>query len=267
MISVTSISSSSNSKIKDLISLQDKSRARKKTGLFVLEGKRELEIATAATYEIHQLYFNPSIIDIMEVEKLIESQSDIQLFEVSNEVYSKIAYRSSTEGVVAICKVKNHDLSTLVFDKKNPLILVAEAPEKPGNIGALVRTADAAGIDAVIIANPKTDLYNPNTIRASLGCLFSVPIYTASSKEAIEYLKDQHIAIYAATLQDSTEYTSVDFRTASAIVVGTEATGLEAAWREASTKNIIIPMRGAIDSMNVSVAASVLIFEAVRQRN
>jgi TrmH family RNA methyltransferase len=267
MIETVSISSTSNSKIKDLLSLKEKSRVRKKEGLFVLEGARELQIALGANYQIQQLFFNPKIISVDEVQNLVQSTKFNNCFEVSDEVYAKIAYRSTTEGIIAICKAKEHDLSKLKIEKKNPLILIAEAPEKPGNIGALLRTADAAGVDAVIIANPKTDLYNPNTIRASLGCLFSVPTYTASTSNAIEFLKANHINFYAATLQDSTEYTDIDFRGPSAIVVGTEATGLEEQWRKESTKNIIIPMRGAIDSMNVSVAASVLIFEAVRQRN
>lgn len=267
MIDIVSITSTSNSKIKDLISLKEKSRTRKKEGLFVLEGARELQIALGADYQIQQLFFNPKIISVDEVLNLVQSTKIRSCFEVSDEVYTKIAYRSTTEGIIAICKSKEHDLSALKIEKKNPLILIAEAPEKPGNIGALLRTADAAGVDAVIIANPKTDLYNPNTIRASLGCLFSVPTYTASTSKAIEFLKANQINFYAATLQDSIEYTDIDFKGPSAIVVGTEATGLEQQWRKESTKNIIIPMRGAIDSMNVSVAASVLIFEAIRQRN
>lgn len=267
MIKAVSITSTSNSKIKELISLSEKSRTRKKEGLFVLEGKRELQIALEAGYEVRQLFVNPSILNEVDLDLIIQKTSLQSYFEVSDEVYSKIAYRSSTEGVIALCVSKNHHLSELQLQNENPLILVAEAPEKPGNIGALLRTADAASVDAVIIANPKTDLYNPNTIRASLGCLFSVAVYTASSDECIAYLKENQIDFYAATLQDSTLYTDIDFRGPTAIVVGTEATGLEKQWREQSTKNIIIPMRGAIDSMNVSVAASILIFEAIRQRN
>ncbi|HSP13090.1 MAG TPA: TrmH family RNA methyltransferase, partial [Salegentibacter sp.] len=143
----------------------------------------------------------------------------------------------------------------------------AEAPEKPGNIGALLRTADAAGLDGVIIANPKTDLYNPNIIRSSVGCVFTTPIATGSTEEIIEFLKAKNIKIYAAALQASKEYTKVDYSAASAIVVGTEATGLEDSWLENSEENIIIQMGGEIDSMNVSVAAGILIFEAKRQRS
>ena len=155
----------------------------------------------------------------------------------------------------------------LQFKTKNPLVLVAEAPEKPGNIGALLRTADAANVDAVIIANPKTDLYNPNIVRSSVGCVFSNTIATGSTEDVISFLNTNNINIYSAILQESINCTHPDYKTASAIVVGTEATGLSQEWRDASKENISIPMQGKIDSMNVSVAAGILVFEAVRQRS
>ena len=182
-------------------------------------------------------------------------------------MYQKIAYRETTEGVLALVKSKSHLLSDLKFSNKKPLILVAEAPEKPGNIGALLRTADAAKLDAVIIANPKGDLYNPNIIRSSVGCVFTNTIAIGSSKEVIDFLKKEHIAIYCAALTASEKYTKTNFSNASAIVVGTEATGLSDEWLSNSTQNIIIPMEGEIDSMNVSVSAAIVIFEAKRQRS
>ena len=148
----------------------------------------------------------------------------------------------------------------------NPLILVAEAPEKPGNIGAILRTADAANVDAVIIANPKTDLYNPNVIRSSVGGVFTNNIATGATTEIIEYLKSKKINIYGAILQSSISYHEQNFKESTAIVVGTEHDGLSKEWRENTTQNIIIPMSGSIDSMNVSVAVGILIFEAKRQR-
>jgi len=154
----------------------------------------------------------------------------------------------------------------LKLKTRNPLILVAEAPEKPGNIGAILRTADAANLDAVIIANPKTDLYNPNIIRSSVGCVFTNTIATGSTSEIITFLKENNIAIYSAILQESVPYQTCDFKESSAIVVGTESTGLSQEWRDESKQNIHIPMQGEIDSMNVSVAAGILIFEAKRQR-
>jgi TrmH family RNA methyltransferase len=163
--------------------------------------------------------------------------------------------------------MKSHHIEDLLLAHKNPLILIAEAPEKPGNIGALLRTADAANIDAVIIANPKTDVYNPNIIRSSVGCVFTTRIAMGSTKDIIAFLHKKNINIYCAALQASTDYYMQDFTKPTAIVVGTEAEGLTKDWLEASTQNIIIPMQGEIDSMNVSVAAGILIFEAKRQRN
>ena len=168
--------------------------------------------------------------------------------------------------IVAIAISKNLILSDLNLSS-NALVLVAEASEKPGNIGALLRTADAAHLDAVIIANPKTDLYNPNIIRSSVGCVFTTKIATGSTSEIISFLKEQNINIYGAALTASVEYQTINYTKPTAIVVGTEATGLSEEWLNNTTKNIIIPMRGAIDSMNVSVSAAILIFEAVRQRS
>ncbi|MDP5076441.1 MAG: RNA methyltransferase, partial [Nonlabens sp.] len=172
---------------------------------------------------------------------------------------------AGTEGCIAIATTKPLALADLSL-KENPLILVAEGIEKPGNIGALLRTADAANVDAVILTNPLSDVYNPNVVRSSVGCVFTVPMATCSTTELIAFLKENNINLYAATLQSSKPYHEVDFTTAAAIAVGTEATGLTQEMRDAATAGIIIPMQGAIDSMNVSVSASILIFEAKRQR-
>ncbi|MGB3145061.1 MAG: RNA methyltransferase [Maribacter sp.] len=261
------ISSLQNPLIKKALLLKEKSRERKKNGQFVLEGLRELEIATNSKYVIETLFLCESILPVSQFEALCNQFPKDVVITVSSEVYEKMAYRAGTEGVLAIVKTKNHDLSTLSFDTKNPLILVAEAPEKPGNIGALLRTADAANLDAVLIANPKTDLYNPNIIRSSVGCVFSRNIKMGSTQEIITLLKKEGIQIYCAALSASKVYTKIDFKGPSAIVVGTEHSGLSVEWLESSTQNIIIPMEGAIDSMNVSVSAAILIFESKRQRS
>ena len=198
--------------------------------------------------------------------KLNELTNQSEIISISKEVYQKLAYRDTTEGILAVAKSKPLELNNLNLKSKNPLILVAEAPEKPGNIGALLRTADAANVDAVIIANPKTDMYNPNIIRSSVGCVFTNKIATGSTKDVIHFLKDNNINIYCAALQASTDYHTQDYTKPTAIVVGTEATGLSDEWLKHATQNIIIPMQGEIDSMNVSVAAGILIFEAKRQR-
>lgn len=166
---------------------------------------------------------------------------------------------------MAVAKTKSFNLDDLNLPE-NPLILVAEAPEKPGNIGAMLRTADAANLDAVIIANPKSDMFSPNIVRSSVGCLFTNQIAVGTTSEIISFLKENKINFYAATLQNSTYYHEQDYKKPTALVVGTEATGLSEEWRDNATQNIIIPMQGEIDSMNVSVAAAILIFEAKRQR-
>ena len=258
------ITSIQNPFIKSLVLLQEKSKARKQTGTFLIEGKREIELAIIGNYEIETILFLPEIITNSQINTLTNNRVK-DLIEISNEVYQKLAYRDTTEGILAIAKTKSLQLSDLKLSE-NPLILVAESPEKPGNIGAILRTADAANLDAVIIANPKSDLYNPNIVRSSVGCLFTRQIATGTTSEIIAFLKSKKINFYCATLQNSTSYHTQNFTEPTALVVGTEATGLTEEWRENANQNIIIPMQGAIDSMNVSVAAAILIFEAKRQR-
>ncbi len=256
------ITSIQNPFIKSLVLLQEKAKARKQTGTFLIEGQREISLAIKGGFEIETLLFLPELISETETTKL---SKEADLIEISKEIYQKLAYRDTTEGVLAVAKTKSMQLSDLKLSE-NPLIIVAEAPEKPGNIGALLRTADAANLDAVIIANPKSDLYNPNIVRSSVGCVFTNQIATGTTSEIIAFLKERKINIYCATLQNSTSYHTQNYTTPTALVVGTEATGLTKEWREAATQNIIIPMQGEIDSMNVSVAAAILIFEAKRQR-
>lgn len=261
------ITSFQNPLIKQIVLLQEKSRERRKTQLFVIEGLREISLAIKGGYLLKTVLFCSEIVSEEEIYILKETgDNETEFIEISSEVYEKLAYRSSTEGVLAIAYSKTLELADLQLATKNPLILVAEAPEKPGNIGAILRTADAAKVDAVIIANPKTDMFNPNIIRNSVGCLFTNRIATGSTSEIISFLKESKINIYCAALQASVNYDTLDFKKPTAIVVGTEATGLSEEWLQNSTQNIIIPMQGEIDSMNVSVAAGILIFEAKRQR-
>lgn len=257
------ITSIQNPFIKSLVQLQEKAKARKQTGTFLIEGKREIELAIKGNYEIETILFLPELISEKQLNSLTIKQ--LNIIEISKEVYQKLAYRDTTEGILAIAKTKSLSLSDLKLPE-NPLILVLESIEKPGNIGAMLRTADAANIDAVILANPKSDLYNPNIIRSSVGCLFTNQIASGTTEEIITFLKEKNINFYSATLQNSNEYYKVDYSTPTALVVGTEATGLTQKWRDESTQNIIIPMQGEIDSMNVSVAAAILLFEAKRQR-
>ncbi len=257
------ITSIQNPYIKSLVQLQEKAKARKQSGTFLIEGKREIELAIKGNYQLETILFLPDLISKDQITQL--SNDSIEFIEINKEVYQKLAYRDTTEGIIAIAKTKSLSLLNLKLSE-NPLILVMESIEKPGNIGAMLRTCDAANIDAVIIANPKTDLYNPNIVRSSVGCLFTNQIAIGTSEEIIQFLKNKNIAIFGATLQNSNFYHTQNYTIPTALVVGTEATGLTQVWRDNATQNIIIPMQGEIDSMNVSVASAILLFEAKRQR-
>jgi len=257
------ISSLQNPLVKEVVLLQEKSRERRKKGLFIIEGQREIQLALAGGYEIETLLILPELMP----DDFLKQFDKQQIISVSKAVYDKIAYRNSTEGVLAIAKTKDLSLEHIVFKTETPLILIAESPEKPGNIGALLRTADAANLDAVFIANPKTDMYNSNIIRSSVGCIFTNQIATGTTSEILDFLQKQQITSYAAALKDdATYYHKQDYSKATALIVGTEATGLSDEFLAQVDKSIIIPMQGKIDSMNVSVAAGILVFEAKRQR-
>jgi TrmH family RNA methyltransferase len=262
---IKQISSIHNPIMKQWLALKEKSRSRKRLGLFLIEGLREISLCIKGGYSIETLIFNPDLISIDDLRKL--NISNAEIVEVTLELYQRLAYRESTQGIIAVSRSKQLSLDQLELKNPEPLFLVAEAPEKPGNLGALLRTADAANLDAVIIANPITDLYNPNVIRSSVGCVFTNQIAIGNTEEVIQYLKSKKFKIFCAALDKSENYHTQDYTQATAIVVGTEATGLTAAWLENATQNIMIPMQGEIDSLNVSVAAGILIFEAKRQRD
>ena len=265
------ITSAQNPKIKKLLALQQKSSERRSEGLFVVEGRREIEHCIEAGYEIDTVFVCPSLMsktpdqvggDVMPGCDRASSK----VFDVSAEVYEKIAYRSGTEGLIAEVRTKSLGLADLQLSE-HPLIVVLESVEKPGNLGAVLRSADASGADAVIVCDPWTDLYNPNLIRSSIGAIFTVPCVACSSAECIEFLKAHGIKILTAQLQDSDLYYDSDMKCGVAIVMGTESTGLTDIWRKAADAHIRIPMLGRLDSLNVSVSAAILLFEAVRQRN
>ena len=296
---VESVTSASNPKIKNLLLLQEKSKARKEQGLYVVEGRRELEHCLSAGFIIRTLFVCPEITGSLTAEGIVsqisghprpdkregpageasgrgrseaEANCDTTpssvgplIIEIPEQLYRKVAYRESTEGIIAEVEYKSLKLEDLQLPE-NPLIMVLESVEKPGNLGAVLRSADAAGVDAVIFCDPLTDLYNPNLIRASIGAIFTVPTVAASSEETIAFLKGRGIQILTAQLQDSSLYYDIDMRRGTALVMGTEATGLTDVWRQAASAHIRIPMLGRLDSLNVSVSAAILLFEAVRQR-
>jgi TrmH family RNA methyltransferase len=259
------ITSVQNARVKHVVALQQKSSLRREEGLFVVEGQREIEHCIACGYEVVEVFLRKE-----ERGKWKENTPATML--VTPQVYEKMAYRGSTEGIIAVVKCKEHSLSSFHFPlssflkKINPLVVVLESVEKPGNLGAILRTAEAAGVDAVIVCDPLTDLYNPNLIRASIGGVFSVPTAVCTSEECIAFLKANGIKILTAQLQDSYEYYDYDMTQATAIIMGTESTGLTNQWREAADAHIRIPMLGRLDSLNVSVSAAILMYEAVRQR-
>ena len=248
------ITSVQNARIKHVVALQQKSSLRREEGLFVVEGQREIEHCIASGYEIVEMFVLEGI--AVDDEHIV----------VTPQVYEKMAYRESTEGIIAVARCKQHRLKDLKL-KENPLMVVLERVEKPGNLGAILRTAEAAGVDAVMVCDPLTDLYNPNLIRASIGGVFSVPVAVCTSKDCIAFLKEHQVRILTAQLQDSYDYYDYDMHGATAIVMGTESTGLTELWREAADAHIRIPMLGRLDSLNVSVSAAILMYEAVRQRN
>ena len=252
------ITSKSNPKIKNVVKLQ-KSSERREQNRIIIEGRREIERAVACGFIVDTLFICN---DILKESVSINAN---YVEEVTLEVFEKIAYREGSDGLLAVAIPKYADLKSFK-PKKNPLIIVLETVEKPGNLGAIMRTADAAGVDAVIIADPRTDLYNPNAIRASIGTIFSVPLFACSSEECINWLRENNIKIYCTYLKASIDYLETDFRQGSAIVMGTEATGISDIWVDAADQNLIIPMNGIADSLNVSVTTAIVVFEAIRQR-
>ena len=253
------ITSSANPKFKRLIALLQKSSERRESALFTVEGVREISHCIEAGYKPDCIFFCP---DIVSEEALPQCRH----FALSAGLYAKAAYREGTEGAIGVFQAMEHPLSSLHL-KDNPLIAVLESVEKPGNLGAVLRTCDAAGADALIICDPRTDLYNPNLIRASIGAVFTVPTAVCTTAQAITFLKSKGIRILTAQLQDSSLYYDCPMTKGTAIVMGTEATGLSDKWRQAADAHIRIPMLGKLDSLNVSVSAAILLYEAVRQRN
>jgi len=260
------IISPSNPRIQSVLKLQANSRERRNRNLFVIEGYREISRAMISGYEIKELYVCPELDRQSGSEDLISRDKNILVFEVGKNAFARIAYREGSDGLIAIAVPKNIHLNELKLNEV-PLILILESVEKPGNLGAIMRTADAAGIDAVIVCDPLTDIYNPNAIRSGVGCIFTCQIVCCTSSEALDWLRLKKINIYAAALSEKARvYHQMDFRLPTAIVMGTEATGLSREWLEQSHEQIIIPMKGIADSLNVSTSAAVLVYEAVRQR-
>ena len=255
------ITSTSNARIKNIVKLQEKASERRAQDLVVIEGGREIGLALEAGLEVKELFVCPEINKNEEAGKFLSIGS---LTQVSKEVFSKIAYREGSDGLIALARPQKLSLEKIKLSK-NPLIIILEAVEKPGNLGAILRTADAAHADAVIICDTKTDIYNPNVIRASIGTLFTNQVAVAASEEVMEWLKKNAITPYPAALTAKKNYLQAALEKPCAIVMGTEADGLSEKWLNAG-EQIKIPMLGKIDSLNVSTSCAVIVFEVVRKR-
>lgn len=286
---IETITSAQNRKVKELLTLVEKSKARSAAGLFVVEGQRELGHCLYAGFIPETLFICGEVMAVQNnavngaktghLAENIEGKDGLDALVAKAEtlnprlgvvqipafLYEKVAYRGSTEGIIAEVHSVPRSLEDLRLGER-PLVMVLESVEKPGNLGAVLRSADAAGADAVIVCDPLTDIWNPNLIRSSVGAVFSVPVAVCTSADAIAFLKKRGIRILTAQLQDSEWYYDTDMTGATALVMGTESTGLTQAWRDSADAHIKIPMLGRLDSLNVSVSAAVLLYEAVRQR-
>lgn len=286
---IETITSAQNRKVKELLTLVEKSKARSAAGLFVVEGQRELGHCLDAGFIPETLFICGEVMAVQNnavngaktghLTENIEGKDGLDALIAKAEalnprlgvvqipafLYEKVAYRGSTEGIIAEVHSVPRALENLRLGER-PLVMVLESVEKPGNLGAVLRSADAAGADAVIVCDPLTDIWNPNLIRSSVGAVFSVPVAVCTSADAIAFLKERGIRIFTAQLQDSEWYYDTDMTGATALVMGTESTGLTQAWRDSADAHIKIPMLGRLDSLNVSVSAAVLLYEAVRQR-
>lgn len=261
------ITSLTNPRVKAAVRLRDR-RERDRTGQAIVDGPRELLRALENGTTIVEAFVCDELIRTAEAQKAVRQLliAGVTPLRVSPDVIAKVAFGNRSDGVAAIVRVPDTSLAR-VFVPPEALVIVVESVEKPGNLGAILRTADGAGADAVIAADPLTDLYNPNAIRASLGTIFSVPIATATTAATLEWLNASRIRPIAARVDARRAYTEIDFRGRVAIILGNEAGGLSDAWDHASVEPVRIPMLGAADSLNVSAAAAVLLYEAQRQRS
>ncbi len=259
------ITSAQNPLIKNIVALTAKARERRDQGLFVAEGLRETAMAPAAGYEAEAILYDPAHTSAADMAPLSVYPPGIWV-EVSSPVFEKIAYRAGVPNVVAVMRAKPLSLERIALPEY-PLVLVLESVEKPGNLGAILRTADAAGADAVVLCDPLTDWYNPNVIRASLGAVFTVPVAAAPAPDVLAWLRQHRLRIAATHLEASHPHYETDFSKGVAIVMGSESEGISDFWVQAADERIIIPMQGRVDSLNVSASTAVLLFEARRQRD
>lgn len=264
------ITSAANPKLKQALSLRNR-KDRDETGLFLIEGYREVSRALAGKVVFTQLFYCEKLFLGSNEPALIAeaAREGASLIEVPSHLFEKLSYRDRPDGLLGVSQQMKTSLASIkdrLSSLPAPLLVVAEAIEKPGNLGTILRSSDAAGVDAVIVANGCTDIYNPNVVRASVGTLFTIPVIETSNEEALRFCQQHHIALMAATPEGSSIYTDVPMTGPLGIVVGTEQLGLSSFWKEACSIRARIPMRGMADSLNVATATTLFLFEAARQR-
>lgn len=264
------LTSTQNPRIKEALRLWNK-RDRDETDRFLIEGYRELLRATDAKWKIDTLFICPELFLGSNEEALISRlrAQGTQVFSCSETVFRKISYRDRPDGLLAIAPQSHltlHDLDTKLKGNNAPFFVVAEAIEKPGNLGTILRSSDAVGVDAFIVCDRCTDIHNPNVVRASVGTLFTVPVVEAAGTETLQWLKERNVHILAATPDAKKEFTDIDMTGPLAIVVGTEQIGLTDLWMQQASLQVRIPMCGVADSLNVAMATTLLLYEALRQR-
>jgi len=260
------IASLQNPFIKNILLLEEKPRERKDQNRIVIEGLREVRLALSSGFVLTDLIYVPALISPEEVNSLLNLvPPKVTITEITPEVFHRLSYRKDSGGTLALAEPRHLGFGDLIL-RENPLLLVLETVEKPGNLGALLRTADAASLDAVIICDPQTDIYNPNAIRSSVGCIFTMPVVTSTSENARSWMHASGIKMIGTALTASRFYHETDLTQSAAIIMGSEAWGLSKGWLDGADELIKIPMMGKIDSMNVSVSAAIVIFEALRQR-
>lgn len=266
----THLSSLQNPRIKQLVKLRDRSE-RDKTGHFLIEGYRELLRAVDANHVVEELFICPALFLGSNENSLVARivKKGAVLYTCEEAVFRKISYRDRPDGLIALAPQTHLNLSTLddlLRNKPVPFLVIAEAIEKPGNLGTILRSSDAVGLDSLIVCDRCTDIHNPNVVRASVGTLFTVPVVEAKGEETLQWLKAKQIAIVAATPSAHHEFTDVDLSGPVAIAVGTEQLGLSERWMKQSDIQVRIPMYGIADSLNVAMATTLLLYEVLRQR-
>ncbi len=264
------ISSLQNPRVKQVVKLRDK-RERDTTQSFLIEGYRELSRAVKGGVPLVSLFYSPAHFLGSNENGLIEEirGQGVEVLEVNKGVFEKISFRDRPDGLLAVATQTHlilNDIIHLIKRERPPFFLIAEAIEKPGNLGSILRSSDAAGVDALLVCDRCTDIYNPNVVRASVGTLFTIPVLEVSSEEAIAYLKESKIAIVATSPDAKLTFTEADLTGPVAIAMGTEQLGLSKKWMKAADIQVSIPMHGIADSLNVAAATTLLLYEVLRQR-